>query len=98
LKFCSTLTYLALNLFSLRLPTIVIKFCIFLNLPEHNALQDGGERGDPDAGCNQDSMLSPEEVTGWSPVGSVDEDLKIFFVNCRNVKLPVILNFFFRIC
>jgi hypothetical protein len=65
-------------LFSLRLPTIAIKFCIFFNLPEHNALQDGGEGGDPDAGCNQDSMLSPEEVTGGSTVRSVDKDLETF--------------------
>jgi hypothetical protein len=61
--------------------SLLLQVLFFVNLPEHNALQDGGERGDPDAGCNQDSMLSPEEVTGGSTVRSVDKDLETYFLS-----------------
>ena len=74
--------------------SLLLQVLFFVNLPEHNALQDGGERGDPDAGCNQDSMLSPEEVTGWSPVGSVDKDLETFFCKLYKCKIACHFKFF----
>ena len=42
----------------------------------HDGLQDGGERGDADAGADEDGVLRPDYVAGRRAVRTVQVDLR----------------------
>ena len=41
----------------------------------HDGLEDGGERGDPDPGSDEDCVLGPENLARGGSEGPVDVDL-----------------------
>ena len=41
----------------------------------HDGLEDGGERGDPDPGPDEDCVLGPENLARGGSEGPVDVDL-----------------------